>query len=191
MSRTSAPAIGGGAFKGRRLAVPAGRGTRPTRGRVRESMFDMVAGHVLDGRVLDLYAGSGALGLEALSRGAARVTFVERWREALICLRANIKTCGVEPERAIVLAVDVSAWRARHDDPIDLVFADPPFALQQPLPPELVAPGVLAPDARIVLETPSERLTPTTLPGLHLLRRRTYGRSAICVYAPDQPAPPD
>ena len=109
---------------------------------------------------------------------------------ALGCVRSNIETCRVEPERATVLALDVATWRARPDECFDLVLADPPFALLEPLPPELVAPGVLAPDARVVIETPSERMTPTTLPGLELLRRRVHGRSAICVYAPVPQAPP-
>jgi 16S rRNA (guanine966-N2)-methyltransferase len=190
LARSSAPTISGGEFRGRRLAVPEGKATRPARGRVREAMFGMVAEHVLDARVLDIYAGSGSLGLEALSRGAAHATFVERWRVALGCLRANIETCGVGPDRARVLPVDVSAWRALPDEPFDLVFADPPFALLEPLPPELVAPGVLAPDARVVVETPSERFTPTTLPGLELLRRREHGRSSICVYGTVPQTPP-
>jgi len=190
LGRPSAPTICGGDFKGRRLSVPEGRGTRPARGRVREAMFGMVAAHVPGARVLDIYAGSGAIGLEALSRGAAHATFVERWRVALGCLRSNIETCGVAADRARVLSMDVSAWRAPRGEPFDLVFADPPFALLEPLPPELVAPGVLAPDARVVVETPSERLTPTTLPGLELLRRREHGRSAICVYALKPQAPP-
>jgi 16S rRNA (guanine966-N2)-methyltransferase len=152
-------------------------------------MFGMVAEHVVGARVLDLYAGSGALGLEALSRGAAHVTFIERWRVALGCVRSNIEACRVEAERVTVLAMDASAWRAQPGQQFDLVFADPPFVLLEPLPPELVATGVLAPDARVVLETPSERQTPTTLPGLELLRRREHGRSSILVYAASETVP--
>ncbi len=115
-----------GELKGRRLAAPAGGATRPTTDRVREAVFNALASidAVVDARVLDLYAGSGALGIEALSRGAAHCTFVERDRAALAAIDENIATLGLG-DRARVLVADGIAAAARVD--ADLAFADPPY----------------------------------------------------------------
>lgn len=116
-----------GEFGGRRLVAPDGLTTRPTTDRVREAVFNSLAhGGELDGvAAVDLYAGSGAMGLEALSRGAERCTFVERDRNALAALRQNIDALGVA-DRTTVVAGDVLAWLPglRH---VDVVFVDPPY----------------------------------------------------------------
>ncbi len=118
-----------GEAKGRRLRAPAGIGTRPTSDRVREAIFDMLASldAVEDASVVDLFAGSGALGIEALSRGARRVTFVDRDRAAIACIRANLDGCGFGPDRAEVVAMDAARW-VDAAPPADLVLADPPYA---------------------------------------------------------------
>jgi 16S rRNA (guanine966-N2)-methyltransferase len=115
-----------GEFRGRRLAAPTGGGTRPTTDRVREAVFNALASLdvVVGARVVDLYAGSGALGIEALSRGAAHCTFVERDRAALAAIDDNIATLGIR-DRARVLAADGIAAASRLD--ADLAFADPPY----------------------------------------------------------------
>ena len=115
-----------GEFRGRRLAAPAGGGTRPTTDKVREAVFNALASlDVVDGaRVVDLYAGSGALGIEALSRGAAHCTFVERDRAALAAIDDNIATLGLG-DRSRVLVADGIAAASRVDS--DLAFADPPY----------------------------------------------------------------
>ena len=115
-----------GELKGRRLAAPVGGATRPTTDRVREAVFNALASLdvVVDARVLDLYAGSGALGIEALSRGAAHCTFVERDRAALAAIDENIATLGLG-DRARVLVADGIAAASRVD--ADLAFADPPY----------------------------------------------------------------
>jgi 16S rRNA (guanine966-N2)-methyltransferase len=184
MRRPSAPIIVAGTLRGRRLAVPEGLVTRPVRSRVRESIFDMLGERVRSARVVDLYAGSGALGLEALSRGAAHCTFIEQDRGALAALRLNLSACRIGDDHATVLVQDARAWSPGPDARYDLVLADPPFALLDPLPHELGAPGTLAEDGLVVIETPAERLGPLRVPGLSLLRRRVYGRSAVCVYVP-------
>jgi 16S rRNA (guanine966-N2)-methyltransferase len=114
---------------GRRIAVPA-RGTRPTTDRVRESLFNVLAARMdLDGvAVLDLYAGSGALGLEALSRGAATAVFVESDQRAAAVIAQNIKTLGVTGATLRRGAVG-SVLAAGTETPVDLVFADPPYAI--------------------------------------------------------------
>jgi 16S rRNA (guanine966-N2)-methyltransferase len=117
-----------GEWRGRALAAPAGQGTRPTADRTRETLFSMLASRIggFDGlRVADLYAGSGALGLEALSRGAAHVTFVETDAKALAAIRANLAALKAK-ERAEVWPL--SATNLAPAQPFDLIFADPPYA---------------------------------------------------------------
>ena len=121
-----------GSAKGRRLRSPRGRDTRPMASRAREALFSSLGDAVVGARVLDLFAGSGSLGIEALSRGAAAATFVEKAKPALDSLRANLDATGFAGE---VIAGDVGAVVARLDGAFDLVFVDPPFEM---------APGVAA-----------------------------------------------
>ena len=120
-----------GTARGRTLVTPAGARTRPTTDRVREAVFNALWSRgALDGaRVLDLFAGSGALGVEALSRGAAHVTFVDRDRPSRNAIRRNVEVCGLA-DRATVVAGAVERWLAQLDDDVrfDLAFCDPPYA---------------------------------------------------------------
>ena len=165
-----------GQWRGRRLAAPPGRTTRPTSDRVREAVFAIPG--ALDGeRVLDLYAGSGALGLEALSRGAAEATLVDRNRAALSALRANVDALGA-PAR--VIASDVAVFletAGRRGDQYDLVFLDPPYRATVG---ELSLGPVLAPGARIVVE--SDRRSPHDL-DIPLTDERRYGDTLIRIHA--------
>jgi 16S rRNA (guanine966-N2)-methyltransferase len=171
-----------GAYGGRRLAVPRGAHTRPTADRVREAVFSML-GSVEGTRVLDLFAGSGALGLEALSRGAAEVTFVDSAPAAVRVVRANLEALGGAGE---VRRSDARAFvrnaRARGRQ-YDLVFLDPPYrragALAEALAGDLAA--VLAPRARVVAE--SDRRGPLEL-SLPLVVERRYGGTVIRIYTP-------
>jgi 16S rRNA (guanine966-N2)-methyltransferase len=116
-----------GEWRGRKLVAPAGRETRPTADRTRETLFSMLASRLgsFDGlRVADLYAGSGALGLEALSRGAAHATFVETDRAAIQAIEANVSTLGAADRVEIR---PISAARLPRAQPFDLIFADPPY----------------------------------------------------------------
>jgi 16S rRNA (guanine966-N2)-methyltransferase len=166
-----------GTFKGRRLAAPRGTRTRPTADRVREALFSML-GDVGEARVLDLYAGSGALGIEALSRGAGRAVFVERDAQALAAIERNLAAVGVE---ATVVRQDVLRFLARADGAFDLVFCDPPYdsaaGLAGPLA-ELL-PAICAEDARIVTE--SDKRNPLVLP-FPLLVERAYGDTQIAIH---------
>ena len=169
-----------GRHKGRRLRAPAGAGTRPTADRVREALFSILG--PMDGlRVLDLYAGSGALGLEALSRGAESATFVESARPALAAIRANLDATGDEAE---VVASDAIRWlRAAGDGEraFDLVFCDPPYdaaaRIAQPLADLL--PRVTVPQALIVTE--SSKRNPLLI-DLPLTNERTYGDTRIAIH---------
>jgi len=169
-----------GRHKGRRLRAPAGAGTRPTADRVREAVFSIL-GPVEGLRVLDLYAGSGALGLEALSRGAESATFVESGRPALAAIRANLAATGEDAE---VVASDAIKWlraAAGRKGAFDLVFCDPPYdaatRVAQPLA-ELL-PRVAAPQALIVTE--SSKRNPLVL-DLPLSDERTYGDTRIAIH---------
>jgi 16S rRNA (guanine966-N2)-methyltransferase len=166
-----------GAFKGRRLQAPRGERTRPTADRVREALFSML-GDVSAASVLDLYAGSGALGIEALSRGAGSAVFVERDARAAAAIRRNLEAVGAEAE---VRRQDALRFLAAGAGPFDLVFVDPPYdcagRLSGPLTERL--PGVLREDALIVTE--SDKRTPLEL-GLTLARERTYGDTRIAVH---------
>jgi 16S rRNA (guanine966-N2)-methyltransferase len=177
-----------GVAGGRRLAVPP-RGTRPTSDRVREAMFSALAARRdLEGaRVLDLYAGSGALGLEALSRGAAHVRFVESDQRAAAVLRRNVDALGLggqDGRAAQVTTADVPAvLRDNPGQPYDLVLADPPYALDDITLDEVLnalAGGAwLAPAALLVVERPARALPPTWPDGVFALTHRRYGDTAV------------
>jgi 16S rRNA (guanine966-N2)-methyltransferase len=173
-----------GRLGGRRLRAPRGRDTRPTSDRVREALFSML-GELEDARVLDLYAGSGALAIEALSRGAATATLVERDPRAVEVIRANLEALGLGADEAQVVAGPAAvALRdaSRRGDTYDLVLLDPPYRDAATLGRELsqALPAVLAPNARVVAE--SDRRAPLEL-GLPVIRERRYGDTLIRIHA--------
>jgi 16S rRNA (guanine966-N2)-methyltransferase len=178
-----------GRFGGRRLAQPPAVGVRPTSDRVREALFASL-GDLEGARVLDLYAGTGALGIEALSRGAAEVVFVERSRAALAVLRRNLASLELgagRPGPARVVAGDVSGvlrrlGRAR--ERFDLVLADPPYASDEAARAlaALASGDVLAPGARVVVEAARRHPLPPVV-GLALLGQRRYGDTIIWRFA--------
>jgi 16S rRNA (guanine966-N2)-methyltransferase len=176
--------IVGGVAKGRRLAAPA-RSTRPTSDRAREALFNsLAAGLDLDGaRVLDLYAGTGAVGLEALSRGAAAAVLVESDRTALDVLRGNVRTVGL-PGAAVVARSVASYLRTPPEQPFELVFADPPYRLPDAELAEvlaaLAAPGWLGAQAWVVVER-SARSGPPPWPASSItpVRERRYGDGTL------------
>jgi 16S rRNA (guanine966-N2)-methyltransferase len=162
-----------GRWGGRRLKVPKGRAVRPTTDRVREAWMSAVGPELPGARVLDLFAGSGALGLEALSRGASEVVFVERARDALVALRANVSVLGADEEVTIVND-DVFRFLDRRPAPFDVAFADPPYGTGDAV--ELVERFLARPFARTLwLEHPWREKLP--LPD-HA-RTRRYGDTAL------------
>ena len=167
-----------GEFKGRRLHAPRGARTRPTADRVREALFSML-GEVSGARVLDLYAGSGALGIEALSRGAGSATFVERDRRALAALRRNLEAVGADAQ---VISRDAERFLARPEGTFDLVFCDPPYDDAPRVAATLTEalPAMLDEDARIVTE--SDKRNPLLLP-LPLVVERAYGDTRIAIHS--------
>jgi 16S rRNA (guanine966-N2)-methyltransferase len=174
----------GGAAKGRRLVPPAA-GTRPTSDRAREALFNSLAAEIeLDGiRVLDLFAGTGAVGLEALSRGAGSAVFVESNRAALDVLRRNVTTVGLPG--AEIVGRSVAAFLGDPPaQPFDLAFADPPYAFGDDKLADvltaLTAPGWLAADAYVVIERSARSGPPPWPAGLITpMRDRRYGDGVL------------
>lgn len=179
MARSHAPTITSGRLKGRRLTVPSGLSTRPTRSLVRQALFNMLGPGVQGAVVLDLYSGSGALGLEALSRGAERVVFVERDRRALAALRENLKDCAVSPPEGRILVADALTAEALPFGPFDLILADPPFAALQGLPRDLDRPGLLSERAEMAVHLPAERALGVAPAPFEIWNDRSYGRSRL------------
>lgn len=173
-----------GTLRGRRLVAPPGEATRPTADRAKEALFSIL-GDLAGVRVADLYAGTGALGLEALSRGAANAVFVESARPALAALRSNVASLDVAP-RARVLATTVE--KAARDDvgELDLVLADPPWALVRdgsaPRAIAAFAARHLAPHGTLALEH-ARADAPPELAGLDLVDARSWGDTAVSFYA--------
>ena len=167
-----------GEFGGRRLVAPKGAATRPTADRVREALFS-VLGDVSGLTALDLFAGSGALGIEALSRGAARAVFVERAAPALAALEANLAALGIEAQvhRGDARAFVRNASRAGHT--YDLVFLDPPYRDAERLGSELDLGSLLASGGRLVTE--SDHRSPLAI-DLPLSFERRYGDTLIRIH---------
>jgi 16S rRNA (guanine966-N2)-methyltransferase len=170
-----------GRLGGRRLHAPAGDATRPTSDRVREALFSAL-GDVSGAVVLDLFAGSGALAIEALSRGAQRAVLVERDRRAAAVIRRNLDELALGPDEAQVRVRD--ALRALRDaraaaETYDLVLIDPPYRLAAGLGPALAEalPAVLAPAGRVVTE--SDRRAPLEVAGLEAVFERRYGDTLV------------
>ena len=166
-----------GSRKGHRIEAPAGHGTRPTSDRVRENVFNIL-GPVDDAEVLDLYAGSGAMGLEALSRGAARAVFVERDAGAARIIEQNLDKLRL---RGTVLRQDALAVVAAETRKYDLVLVDPPYEMYGDIEPKLARylPRLLAENGVVVVETDAK-----TQPQLPLDERtsRKYGSVRVTVY---------
>jgi 16S rRNA (guanine966-N2)-methyltransferase len=171
-----------GSRRGARIAAPKGAGTRPTGDRVREAAFNLI-GPVDDATVLDLFAGSGAMGLEALSRGARRAVFVESDRDACRTITANVEKLGLIgaqvlcQDALLALRQERSAGRR-----YDLVLVDPPYDAPPSLHMTLsdLLPAVLAPDGLLVVETPAR--TEPELP-LERLKSRRYGAARLTLFA--------
>ena len=189
--------ITGGTLRSRAIRAPRGQATRPTSDRVREALFGILesAGVVRGARVLDLYAGTGALALEALSRGAARAVLVESSREALAAVRGNVASLDLA-EVARVLAVDVreAVRRLAGEAPFDRVLADPPWALvdtgEAPrVLADLARSTLLAEGALVVLEHASRTPSPR-IEGLTEQQSRRYGDASLTFYKPAILAPP-
>jgi 16S rRNA (guanine966-N2)-methyltransferase len=170
-----------GEHRGARIFAPPGRETRPTSDRVRENVFNIVAPWVEEAHVLDLYAGSGAMGLEALSRGATAAVFVESDPGAVRAIERNLDKLRVRG--ATVLRVEATTALSREaaaGRKYDLVLLDPPYAMTDFAPLGRYLPDVLADDGLLVVET-AVRVEPE-VPGLSVRTTRKYGSTRVTVF---------
>ena len=181
--------ITGGERRGIRLASFKGERIRPTSDRVREAIFDLIGQYTIGLRVLDLFAGTGALGIETLSRGARRVVFVDNSPESLKLIRRNLALCGYESASTLLkkdLTRGLPAVRdLGQEEGVDLVFADPPYKKGYLLPilSELSVSSFLSSRATIVAEAGKEEHLPDTVGNLSLAKTRVYGDTKICIYS--------
>ena len=180
--------ITGGEFGGRKVKAPAGDRVRPTQDRVRGALFSMLAEIVPGARVLDLFAGSGSVGLDAFSRGAAAVVWVEGDRCHAQALKANVAALAVDTVAATVVCCDVLRWLRTPAGlaPFDIVFADPPYDWAREngfvtMAALLTAQGWMKPAGFFVAEQPAD-MAVAVLPGWTLLRDREYGQTRLAVY---------
>lgn len=179
----------GGSAAGRRLAAP-GAGTRPLADRVKQTLFAILEPDLEDAAVLDLYAGSGAAGIEALSRGAGRATFVERDPGAIATIRDNLRRCGFDGPAARVVRSDVRAWlegTGAAEGPFDVVLVDPPYGEPESLLASLetlgrLGSGLLSPGARVVAKHFWRDRPPDRVGLLGIERDRRFGETALTFY---------
>ena len=186
--------ITGGEFGGRNLKVPKSDAIRPTQDRVREALFNILQFDVPGSDFLDLFAGSGAVGIEALSRGAASVTFVEQNRTHLKVLNENLAMLNAVPSRlsatgagTSVVAADAYRYLSAYSGPgFSIAFADPPYALGEErgyaaVLATLAERGVVRPGGMFVAEMTAVQKAEET-PGWELFRDRTYGKTRLCIW---------
>ena len=175
-----------GAWKGRRLRTPSWEGLRPTSDKLRETLFNVVAARVPGARVLDGYAGTGAVGIEALSRGAAHVTFVERDRRAIRLIEENLALCRASeesPRRYTVQSGELAGWLAIAPEALTLVFLDPPYADTHLSDALLQVRPAMAPESLLVFEHAAR--TPVAVPaGWRVARTLASGDSMLTFLQP-------
>ena len=177
------PKITGGSLGSRKLKSPKGTSVRPTPGRVKESLFSILM-HRLDGAaVLDLYAGTGAIGFEAASRGASRVISVEANRETAQAIEEAAQELGIN-DRVTVISAPVERALYRVEGPFDIVYLDPPYANDVPLQVFrlLLERALLSTDALVIYEHAAKRILPD-IPGYRSTREEVYGDVALAFFA--------
>lgn len=178
-----------GMAKGRKLLGPRGRTLRPTSDRIKESIFGILGEDVVDGVILDLFAGTGNLGLEALSRGARKAVFVERAREALRLIRKNLAQCGMEDRSEVIPKDALRAIRILEGrkEPFDIVFADPPYGEGWigKIVQALAAQTIWHEGTILVLQRDQRESLPERMGGWILFRERRIGDTVLSFLRPD------
>jgi len=175
-----------GEFKGRKLTAPKGKGLRPTADRVKEAIFSMLLPELPDAVCLDLFAGTGALGIEALSRGAGRVYFCEAEPAALEILRKNLDICSVEGRRAVVIKADWRCAVTNFNEKCNLVFIDAPYGMCEHyshILETLSEYSVLEEEARIVVERDVFAGGYKLPAGFKMIREKRYGNTGVDLLA--------
>ncbi len=173
----------GGLYGGRKIAAPNNKRTHPMSERIRNAMFNSLAGEITGAEVLDVYAGTGAIGLEALSRGAKSATFVDKDRAAQRYMTRNIETLGVQNE-ATIIRTTVSSWLGTKNPQLfDIIFADPPYWDTQFSTVQRVF-DLLKPGGLMILSHPGSSEVPTKT-GVVVVDNRSYGNAYLTYYRRD------
>ena len=172
-----------GSARGRRLKELEGMETRPTTDRVKEGLFSALQFDIEGRRVLDLFAGTGQLGIECLSRGAASAVFVDRRADAVKLIRENLRLTELE-DRARVVAGDSMEYLKSIREPFDIIFLDPPYAagLLEPAIAHIAKFDILAPHGIIAAEHPADRVLQALAPPYRVHRTYRYGKIALTLY---------
>jgi 16S rRNA (guanine(966)-N(2))-methyltransferase RsmD len=171
-----------GTLKGRRLETPGWDGLRPTSDKLRETLFNVLAPRIGGARVLDGFAGTGAVGIEAISRGAARVTFVDADGRAVRLIERNLGRCGVEDRYAIIRARFADAARRLTPGSFDLVFLDPPYRAEDIAAALDAAAPLIAPEGLVILEHARRDAAPAAAASIMKTRDIVSGDSALTIY---------
>jgi 16S rRNA (guanine(966)-N(2))-methyltransferase RsmD len=174
--------VTGGIGKGRKLKVPAGARVRPTSDKVKQALFNILGQKVEGALFLDLFAGIGGIGIEALSRGAARVVFVDDSRDSLRVIQQNIEQTGFN-ERAQVIASKAETFLKKTSEQFDIVFLDPPYSLAlEPLLNGIVVSGILKPGSIVITEHFKKQPSIKQAGKLSLYRESQYGDTVLAFY---------
>jgi 16S rRNA (guanine966-N2)-methyltransferase len=178
--------VTGGIFRGRKLQTISGKATRPTADKVRQAVFNILIHDIEGARILDIFAGSGALGIDALSRGARSAVFIESGRAQAGAIKANLQNLALKAE---VLVTDYrAAFRtlSREHNKFDLIFADPPY--DEVTPAEIIEAvqqyGLLSPDGLLIIE--HKRGQAMESDKMRLLKKRRFGQTEVSFYAQKQ-----
>ena len=181
----------GGTYRGRSLRAAAGLAIRPTSDRLRETLFNILAPWIQGSRFLDICAGSGAIGIEALSRGASKVTFIERSRRACTVIAANLNALAVDRDATIVTGDAGAVLKKLEQEPalFDVVFFDPPYAseIYSQVMNKLGSSSLLSPEAIVVVEHRVKNLPSPNYGKLRMFREVKQGESALALYEISEP----
>ena len=174
--------VTGGIGKGRKLKVPAGSRVRPTSNKVKQALFNILGQKIEGALFLDLFAGIGGIGIEALSRGAGKVVFVDDSRDSLKVIKKNVEQSGFA-ERAQVIASKAEAFLKKASDRFDIVFLDPPYSLAlEPLLKVLADSGILKSDSVLIAEHFKKQPSIERAGNLSLYREAQYGDTVLAFY---------
>lgn len=172
-----------GDYRGRKLETPIGYDVRPTSDKVKEAVFNIIQQEIWGAVCVDLFAGTGSLGLEALSRGAKKCYFCDNSRESINLVKTNIKKCGAS-DKSVVLAGDYTKTLTRISDKADIFFLDPPYAagLYEKCLEMIESLDLLSDDGIIIAEHGVRDYVPEQVGNLYLVKERKYGKIVVSIY---------
>ncbi|MDD7719006.1 MAG: 16S rRNA (guanine(966)-N(2))-methyltransferase RsmD [Eubacteriaceae bacterium] len=173
-----------GEYRGRRLESPIGYDVRPTTDKVKEAIFNIIMNDIWDATCVDLFAGTGNLGLEALSRGAKKCYFGDNSRESLNLIKANVKMCRAE-DKSVIIAGDYTKTLSRINEKIDIFFLDPPYkdGLYENCLELIDELDLLSEDGIVVAEHGIRDYVPEEIGRLEIIKQRKYGKIMVTIYA--------